>query len=92
MLNESDLLNANTELIKEMSSLEYFVLNGVGLHINSSADEKNADDEIVRTAIASIQDMPLTQSSVAVLIAALHQVVLEDKRTAIRKHFEETMA
>lgn len=92
MLNESDLLTANTELIKEMSSIEYFVLNGVGLHINSSADEKNADDKVVRTAIASIQDMPLTQSSVAVLIAALHQVVLEDKRAAIRMHIEETMA
>jgi hypothetical protein len=92
VLNESDLLTANTELIKEMSSIEYFVLNGVGLHINSSADEKNADDKVVRTAIASIQDMPLTQSSVAVLIAALHQVVLEDKRAAIRMHIEETMA
>ena len=92
MLNQSDLLTATTELVKETSSIEYFVENGVDLHINSSAIEKQADNELVSTAIASIQNMPLTQSSVAVLIAALHQVVLEDKKVAIRSLFEESMA
>lgn len=60
--------------------------------MNSSANEKQADNELVLAAIASIQNMPLTQSSVAVLIAALHQVVLEDKKVAIRSLFEESMA
>lgn len=92
MLNQSDLLTATTELVKETSSIEYFVENGVDLHMNSSANEKQADNELVLAAITSIQNMPLTQSSVAVLIAALHQVALEDKKVAIRSLFEESMA
>jgi hypothetical protein len=92
VLNQGDLLTATTELVKETGSIEYFVENGVDLHINSSATEKQADNELVSTAIASIQNMPLTQSSVAVLITALHQVVLEDKKVAIRSLFEESMA
>jgi len=65
--------------LKETTSLPIFVKNGLVLHSNGSAHEKVADEELVRAALTSIENMPLTQSSVAILISALHKVTMEAK-------------
>jgi hypothetical protein len=78
-LNKKELQKAKRLALKELNSLPVFVKNGVALHSNGSAHEKVADEEFVRAALTSIQNMPLTQSSAAILISALHRVAMEAK-------------
>lgn len=78
-LNARELNKAKKLALKELQSLRTFVKNGLVLHSNGSAHEKVADEELVRTALTSIQDMPITQSSIAILISALHKVGMEAK-------------
>ncbi len=78
-LNKKELQKAKKLALKETTSLPVFVKNGLSLHSNGSAHEKVADEELVRTALTSIENMPLTQSSVAILISALHRVTMEAK-------------
>ena len=78
-LNERELKKAKRLALTETKSLQAFVKNGVDLHSNGSVDEKSADEELVRAALTSIEDMPITQSSVAILISALHKVAMEAK-------------
>jgi len=78
-LTEKELQRAKKLALKETTSLPIFVKNGLVLHSNGSAHEKVADEELVRAALTSIENMPLTQSSVAILISALHKVTMEAK-------------
>jgi hypothetical protein len=78
-LNQRELKRAKRLALTETKSLQAFVKNGVVLHSNGSVDEKTADEELVRAALHSIEDMPITQSSIAVLISALHKVAMEAK-------------
>tara|TARA_B100000900_G_scaffold260930_1_gene222415 strand:- start:246 stop:575 length:330 start_codon:yes stop_codon:yes gene_type:complete len=79
VLTEKEVKKAKKVAVKELLSLPLFVKNGLALHSNGSAHEKVADEELVRTALTSIQDMPITQSSIAILISALHKVAMEAK-------------
>ncbi len=78
-LNIKEIKKAKRVALAETKSLQAFVKNGVVLHSNGSVDEKTADEELVRAALHSIEDMPITQSSIAVLISALHKVAMEAK-------------
>ena len=79
MLSEAEVKKAKREAYKELRSLPHFVKNGVKLYSNGSAEEKSADEELVRAVLTSIQNMPITQSSIAILISALHKVGVEAK-------------
>ena len=83
VLTKREIELAKRQAIKELSSLPLFVKNGERLHSNLSADDKKADEEIVRTALTSIQDMHITQSSITVLIKALHRFGAEAKYDTI---------
>lgn len=83
MLTTKQIEYAKRQTLKELKSLNLFVKNGVDLHSNGSAEEKNADTEVVRTALQSIENMDITQSSVAILISALHRLGVEAKLDAI---------
>ena len=74
---------AKRQAIKELSSLPLFVKNGERLLSKMSAADKQADEKIVRTALTSIQDMHITQSSITVLIKALHRFGAEAKYDTI---------
>ena len=78
-LSKRELQKAKKLALKELTSLPIFVQNGLTLHSNGSAHEKVADEELVRAALTSIENMPITQSSVAILISALHKVAMEAK-------------
>lgn len=78
-LSKRELQKAKKLALKELTSLPVFVQNGLTLHSNGSAHEKVADEELVRAALTSIENMPITQSSVAILISALHKVAMEAK-------------
>jgi len=78
-LNQKELKKAKRVALAETKSLQAFVRNGVVLHSNGSVDEKSADEEFVRTALTSIENMPITQSNVAILISALHKIAIEAK-------------
>ena len=78
-LSKRELQKAKKLALKELTSLPVFVQNGLALHSNGSAHEKVADEELVRAALTSIENMPITQSSVAILISALHKVAMEAK-------------
>ena len=79
VLTEREFSLVKRQAIKELSSLPLFVKNGERLYSTLSADDKKADEEIVRTALTSIQDMHITQSSITVLIKALHRFGVEAK-------------
>lgn len=79
MLSEAEVKKAKREAYKELRSLPHYVKNGVKLYSNGSAEERSADEELVRIALTSIQNMPITQSSIAILISALHKVGVEAK-------------
>jgi hypothetical protein len=83
VLTTKQLEFAKRQTLKELKSLNLFVKNGVNLHSTGSAEEKNADTELVRTALQSIENMDITQSSVAILISALHRLGVEAKLDAI---------
>ena len=79
MLSEAEVKKAKREAYKELRSVPRSVKNGAKLYSNGSAEERSADEELVRTALTSIQNMPITQSSIAILISALHKVGVEAK-------------
>lgn len=79
MLSETEVKKAKREAYKELRSLPHYVKNGVMIYSNGSAEQKTADEELVRAVLTSIQNMPITQSSLAILISALHKVGVEAK-------------
>ena len=79
MLKPSEQIKAKKTALKELSSIQLFVKNGVLLYSKGSSEEKTADEELVRAALTSIENMPLTQSGVAILISALHKFAVESK-------------
>jgi hypothetical protein len=83
VLTEREVSLAKRQAIKELSSLPLFVKNGERLLSKMSAADKQADEKIVRTALTSIQDMHITQSSITVLIKALHRFGAEAKYDTI---------
>tara|TARA_B100001113_G_scaffold309464_1_gene272124 strand:- start:455 stop:733 length:279 start_codon:yes stop_codon:yes gene_type:complete len=83
LLTSKELNIAKKEAFKELRSIQRYVKNGVAMHSKASANEKTADEELVRTALESIENMDLTQSNVAMLIAALHRLGVEAKLDAI---------
>ena len=83
VLLTKELNIAKKEVFKELRSIKRYVKNGVALHSKASAQEKTADEELVRTALESIQNMDITQSNVAMLISALHRLGVEAKLDAI---------
>ena len=83
VLTEREVSLAKRQAIKELSSLPLFVKNGERLLSTMSAADKQADEKIVRTALTSIQDMHITQSSITVLIKALHRFGAEAKYDTI---------
>ena len=83
LLTSKELNIAKKEVFKELRSIKRYVKNGVALHSKASAQEKTADEELVRTALESIQNMDITQSNVAMLISALHRLGVEAKLDAI---------
>ena len=73
LLTSKELNIAKKEAFRELRSIQRYVKNGVALHSKASVNEKIADEELVRTALESIQDMDITQSNVAMLFSALHR-------------------
>ena len=90
LLSTRELKNAKQTAFKEMRNIRLFVKNGVALHSNASVEEKNADEELVRRTLESIQTMDVTQSNLAILISALHRLGVEAKLDAILD-LEETI-
>ena len=83
LLTTRELKRAKQLAFHERRSIHLFVKNGVTLHSNASAEEKDADEELVTVALESIQNMDVTQSNIAVLISALHRIGAEAKLEAI---------
>ena len=83
LLTSKELNIAKKEAFRELRSIQRYVKNGVALHSKASVNEKIADEELVRPALESIQDMDITQSNVAMLISALHRLGVEAKLDAI---------
>ena len=67
LLTSKELNIAKKEAFKELRSIQRYVKNGVAMHSKASANGKTADEELVRTALESIENMDLTQSNVAML-------------------------